>query len=106
MRLIDADNIEYFTEKIGYGKFDYTRRYLIDAMPTVEAPTWIPCSERLPENDDFVIITILDEHGDTPYKYTDFGWYLDAAKCWIVASEQRTDIIAWMPLPRAFKEKV
>lgn len=74
--------------------------------PTVEVPEWIPCSERLPESDDYVIITILDERGDAPYRYVDFGWYLDAANCWIVASEQRIDVIAWMPLPRAFKERV
>lgn len=37
MRLIDANDIEYFTEKVGCGKFDYTRRYLIDALPTVDA---------------------------------------------------------------------
>ena len=72
--------------------------------PTVEVPTWIPCSERLPESDEYVIITILDNRGDTPYRYADFGWYLDKANCWIVDAEQRTDVIAWMPLPRAFKE--
>lgn len=79
---------------------------IIEEQPTVEAPTWIPCNERLPESDEFVIITILDERGDAPYRYADFGWYLDVANCWIVDAEQRTDVIAWMPLPRAFKEKV
>lgn len=76
---------------------------VIQQMETVER--WIPCSERLPANDDWVIISILDEIGDTPYRYSDFGWYLEAAKCWIVESEQRTDVVAWMPLPKPYKER-
>ena len=77
----------------------------IHALPSVHPePHWIPCSERLPENDDWLIVTVLDECGDTPFRYTDFGWYLDVGKCWIVDSEQRTDVIAWMPLPKPWKE--
>lgn len=65
---------------------------------------WVSCSEQLPKNDDWKIVTILDESGDTPSRYTDFGWYLEAANCWIVEAEQRTDVIAWMPLPKPYKE--
>ena len=64
---------------------------------------WILCEDRLPKNDDWEIITILDEHGDTPYRYSDFGWYFDTAKCWIVDAQPRTDVIAWMPLPPPYK---
>ena len=64
---------------------------------------WIPCSEKLPSNDDFVIITILDEHGDTKYRYSSFGWYLNVAKCWIVDDELRNDVVAWAPLPEPYK---
>lgn len=68
-------------------------------LMSLEQPHWIPVTERLPEDDDWKVVTILDESGDTPYRYSDFGWYLEAAKCWIVEANQRTDIIAWMPLP-------
>lgn len=64
---------------------------------------WIPVTEKLPKNDDWVIVTILDEWGDTPWTYTDFGWYLEAANCWIIDAQQRTDVIAWMPLPKPWK---
>ena len=79
-------------------------------MPTADVPErnvgkWIPVSERLPKNDDWVIVTILDERGDTPFKYTDFGWYLEEANCWIVDAEQRKDVVAWMTLPEPYKEK-
>jgi len=67
------------------------------------AQRWIPASERLPTNDDWVIVTILDERGDTPFRYTDIGWYLDVANCWIIDAEQRTDVRAWMPLPMPWR---
>ena len=70
----------------------------------VQLNGWIPCSERLPKNEGWVIVTILDEYGDTPYRYTAFGWYLEAANCWIIDAEQRTDVTAWMPLPKPYKE--
>ena len=66
---------------------------IIQSMETSEK--WIPCSEKLPANDDWVIISVLDEVGDTPYRYSDFGWYFERAKCWIVESEQRTDVVAY-----------
>ena len=85
------------------------RDLLNDAADAIEellaaVPKWISVEERLPETDDFVIVAILDERGDTPYQYTDFGWYLDVAKCWIVNAEQRRDVTHWMPLPKAPKE--
>lgn len=70
-------------------------------LPSVEQ--WIPVSEDLPKNEDWVSVTILDESGDTPFRYTDFGWYLDVADCWIVDSEKRTDVIAWMPKPKPWR---
>ena len=66
---------------------------------------WISVIERLPENDDFVIVAIKDEHGDSPYVYSDFGWYFDRAECWIVDTEQRTNITHWMPLPEPPEEE-
>ena len=69
----------------------------------VKAPRWIPVMERLPENDDWQIVTIKDESADAPYIYSDFGWYLDVANCWIVDADQRRDIVAWIPLPEPWK---
>lgn len=64
---------------------------------------WIPVSERVPNSDDWVIVTILDESGDAPYRYTEFGWYMMQGHAWIVDNEVRRDIIAWIPLPRPYK---
>jgi len=77
---------------------------ITEYIPSADRPQeWIPCSERLPSNDDWVIVSVLDEVGDTPYRYSDFGWYFERAKCWIIDSEQRTDVVAWMPLPEPWK---
>ena len=75
---------------------------LISELPSAQ-PRWIPVTERLPKDDDWQLVTILDESGDTPYRYSDFGWYLEAAECWIVDANQRRDIIAWTPLPEPWK---
>lgn len=64
---------------------------------------WVLTKDYLPKNDDFVIVTILDERGDTPFRYTDLGWYFDRAKCWVVDAKQRNDVIAWMSLPGPYK---
>lgn len=111
MRLIDADELRIKPDFIYYGVCgtpvirceDLAR--IINDMPTIEPQKWILCSERLPDSDDFVVVTVLDEHGDTPYRYSDFGWYFDRADCWIIDAEQRTDVIAWMPLPEPYQKE-
>ena len=108
-RYADIDKVlEIINEVNADGGFTSYANYTylfdsIDKLPTIEQPHWVPCSEKEPGTEDFVIISILDERGDTPFLYSDFGWYLDAAKCWIVDAEQRTDVVAWMPLPDPYK---
>ena len=128
MRLIDADAFRRWLANWQYGEaptlidndkdrekamlkceiLDIILSGLDDPYFTIETEPvkheeWILCSERLPKDDSWVIVTVFDEHGDTPFIYTDFGWYLEAANCWIVDAEQREDVMAWMPLPRPYK---
>lgn len=72
--------------------------------PNICKMEWIDVKDKLPDNDDFVIVAIYDENGDTPFWETNFGWYFDRAECWIVDTHQRTDILYWMPLPEPPKE--
>ena len=67
--------------------------------PNICKMEWIDVKDKLPDNDDFVIVAIYDDHGDSPYMYTDFGWYFERANCWIVDAKERDDVIYWMPLP-------
>ena len=53
---------------------------------------WIPTSERLPENEEGVIITFLDNHGKPD---TDFDYY----DCYRHRWEEHSYVKAWMPLP-------
>lgn len=62
---------------------------------------WIPCSERLPRDDEEVIVTCLDDSGDTPFSYTTTGWHFKGM--WVCNDERCMFVIAWMPLPEPYK---
>lgn len=61
---------------------------------------WIPCSERLPNNDGCVLVTIDDgiEFG----KYEDGSWSIWVCEHWDKWDAKGT--IAWMPLPEPYRE--
>ena len=76
----------------------------VRTYPIVSAdrPKWIPCSERLPEEGDVVLIC-------SKIGVIDFGkrkgdkWVWLAEALWDYWQETE-DLIAWMPLPEAYKE--
>lgn len=90
----------------------------IDALPTAE-PRWIPVTEGLPEEDTDVLISYRykEGEGDTSHVYIDITSYGDmyfggrkvkGAKHWRPPFEYFTsnyEVIAWMPLPKPWKEK-
>lgn len=109
MRLIDADTL---IEKFG----DLTVELWLDSVeeaeiislignaPTIEAPTWIPCSERLPSKDGqylvWAVIGIVPDHVDEPSTYQGIAiasYYGDA---WLSNVEK---VLAWLPLPEPWK---
>ena len=80
---------------------------MLKQAPTIEQPQWIPCSEKLPTDNDYdesFIVTIQCEHVDgwddyvTGYAdFTPHGWdiqsyYLGQIK-----------VVAWMPLPEPYQ---
>lgn len=87
----------------------------INETPTIDAVSeWIPCSERLPEKDGRYLTTyplIRD------MKWVNILWYGKPSmpsrdvqgKVWYVSDEEYgdvpyDDVIAWMPLPKPYKE--
>jgi len=70
----------------------------IKALPSAE-PQWIPCSERMPEENQICIVT--DETMRNTYEYRFCKETYDENQGWTYL---RHRIIAWMPLPEPYKE--
>ena len=66
------------------------------------AQQWIPCSERLPGDDEEVIVSCTDDSGDYSLDYTTVGWHYKGL--WVVNNERSYFVRAWMPLPEPYKE--
>lgn len=76
---------------------------------TVTEQRWIPVSERLPNEDEFIksyrrnkyaaefIVMIKGANRPTTLYFTHDGWWTDNMK-------DRYDVTAWMPLPEPYRE--
>ena len=114
MRPFDADAIEYHM----MAKEDWLGNTIedskmvwkadIDSMPTVDAvPQWIPCSERLPNHDEYIKNNGLFIVSDGDRSYSE---YLDVNKQMfgehtISGFHGDYAVIAWMPLPIPYERK-
>ena len=113
-RLIDADALVKF---IDYGHLNnpdeklYSEndiREMIDMMPTIDTkPHWIPCSERLPEDNDYKPFSYYEDGAVlfcTKNGKVGFGWYYESTKEWANEDDCTPgEVIAWMPLPEPYK---
>lgn len=71
----------------------HARRIIEDMPPVTPKARWIPCSERLPEQEGWYLISL----GDKTYGGADVDMY---CKGWV---KYGTHVLAWMPLPQAYK---
>lgn len=84
-------------------------KMVIDNLPSAQPePHWIPCSERLPEEEQTVLVTctdgqvyIYDRLEACDYEYDDMRFWEDNVGCY----QPREDVIAWMPLPEPYGER-
>ena len=80
---------------------------VLEEVPSADRPQgWIPCSERLPSEKDYI--------GDVVIWCTDksivgVGWYYESTKSWATIDDTFPpilgEVIAWMPLPEPYREK-
>lgn len=100
--------IAYFNRRVS--EIDIAQDYKMELLGMVTAlgykhektaQQWIPCSERLPERADNVIICY--KAGD--YTLVSTGRYLYKFKMWYVdvVGDLRDGVTAWMPLPEPYR---
>ena len=63
-------------------------------------PHWIPCSERLPELDVYVIATTQWHEITMACRIGDGEWFINEGG----SNAYDDDVIAWMPLPEPYQE--
>ena len=67
------------------------------ALPSAEAE-WIPVSERLPEKDELVLVTVWNDVS-IAWRNIYGGW--ESAE----DMYEKGDVTAWMPLPKPYREE-
>ena len=100
-RLIDADalNLEYEVDMADDWKTAHEIANVVKYAPTIDAePHWIPCNERLPEDDRSKVVTLANGNAEVGY-YSNGDWWCVGDK---VTLENQT-VIAWMPLPKPYE---
>ena len=89
---------------------DATYQRIAELPAAQPEPHWIPCSERLPENDNEVLITVWDAEDDYVEVYKGFyqgheWWTQWCHGCSKIKDEPCGEniVIAWMSLPEPYK---
>lgn len=107
--MTNAEAIEILRANYPDACFEQLRAAVDKAVEALEAQEWIPCSERLPKEEDYrECMECLD--GAVWYytsrKTMGLGYYYYSTKQWSTICDMKPDgkVIAWMPLPEPYKE--
>ena len=90
--------------------FDKVIETISECVEPSEIPHWIPCSERLPEDNTVCLVTVDQYYIPSYVNQVDVMIY-DSGK-WLFYNVDDIDtdktclipIIAWMPLPECYRE--
>lgn len=99
MRLIDADALIDDLETVNPIYDTKWVKSIVEAQPTFESRSkgkWIPCSERLPKEDEEVLVYL---YGNVPV----IAWLDSGRWCsedFDIAKEDEPEV--WMPLPQPY----
>lgn len=108
MRLIDADALDY---ELGSSDRDiYVRECLQDAPTVTTEYFWIPCKEQLPKQSGkylvWAVIECVPDHVDDPNTFNgvEIAFYVIKGNGGVWFGNHVQKVVAWMPLPKVFKE--
>lgn len=91
---------EWMQKEYGYLDLNRAERLIdaLSALPSADAVRgWIPCSERLPEKDELVLVTVWN---DVTIAWRNiYGGWESAEDMY-----EKGDVTAWMPLPKPYRE--
>ncbi|WP_349667059.1 hypothetical protein [Lacrimispora sp.] len=93
-------SIKYNIEACKYDStaFAELEAAVLRAEKAMEKQAWIPVSERLPSDSEFVHVTV--KRG-----YVETGYYDEAREeWWKVDDDGLLDVIAWLPVPEPYQE--
>ena len=99
----NPNNEPYYSEDFIKG-FKCGAERQLEADKADRPQEWIPCSERLPSEKDYI--------GDVVIWCTDksivgVGWYYESTKSWATIDDTFPpilgEVIAWMPLPKPWR---
>lgn len=72
------------------------------AIEALSKPYWIPISEGLPNEQESVNVTVVDDHGDNEWRYTTTAWRIN--DIWISDNDLvMGTVVAWAPLPKPYE---
>ncbi len=96
---------DWYVEEGTEEGFIGTLKHLLKRLPSVQSEQrWIPKSEKLPEDDTRVLVTI--QVGDrepvvrSGYYFRDGHFHIDNGDCWNASDKE---LKAWMPLPPSYQ---
>lgn len=109
MRLIDADALRDKLHELASDVWNQMCRTfwanvynecadMVDDQPTIEPQKWVPCSERLPDEDEDVFVYLFERPSPYIAWMNDSRWNTDEFEI-----DEEDEPIAWMPLPDPWK---
>jgi len=102
MSLIDREALIAEYDRVHVGPPGGARKLMVDAPEVRPEQRWIPCSERLPEARQSVILSTENWTGEGCYWETTEYHVIWKGYRW-KATYWDDEVIAWMPLPEPYR---